>query len=271
MRARIEIWGIMILTLAATVVYAFSNGGKLEIGGFKLRKIDFSGLLNNTTKGSLKPSESDNTLSNNVDTTRQRILFFGDSMTEGLFYSLDDYCNANGHTLFSITWYSATTESFANSNILDTYIRLYHPTYFIICLGSNELFVRDLPDRKRYIQAILRKLGNRPHVWISPPNWTKDTGMDAIIRQSVGDKRFFNSSTLTLQRSDDHIHPTIEASAQWMKHIADWLQSPGKTAHPIILRRPTKKTKHTFTDYYQTDFKKFEGSDNPERHRHFFR
>lgn len=144
MRARIEIWVIMILTLAATVVYAFSNGGELEIGGFKLRKIDFSGLLNNTTKGSLKSSESDNTLSNNVDTTRQRILFFGDSMTEGLFYSLDDYCNANGHTLFSITWYSATTESFANSNILDTYIRLYHPTYFIICLGSNELFVRDL-------------------------------------------------------------------------------------------------------------------------------
>ena len=271
MGARIKIWVIMVLTLAAILVYASVGGDELEINGFKFRKLDISDLLDDTKRETLKQAEDSHSIPSSVDSTRQRVLFFGDSMTEGLFYSLDDYCQANGHTLYSITWYSATTESFAKSNILDTYIRLYHPTYFIICLGSNELFVKDLPERKRYLQTILKKLGNYPYVWISPPNWTKDTGMDSIIRQTVGDKRFFNSSSLTLERSDDHIHPTIGASAEWMKHIAIWLQSPGKTANPIILKRPDRKFKHRFTDYYQTDFKEFSGDDNPERHRHFFR
>ena len=271
MRARFEIWVIMVLTIAATFIYAFSDGSEWEINGFKLRKLNVNGLADSSEKEPQEQPEDNNSIKNSVDSTRQRIMLFGDSMTEGLFYSLDDYCQENGHTLYSATWYSATTESFAKSNILDTYVRLYHPTYFSICLGSNELFVKDLTERKRYIQDILKKLGNRPYVWISPPNWTKDTGMDSIIRQTVGVKRFFNSSDLTLKRSDDHIHPTVEASAQWMKHIAGWMQSTGKTAHPILMRDPTRSFKHRFTDYYQTDFKEFNGNDNPERHRHFFR
>lgn len=267
MRTRLKIWVIFVLTLITVIIYAVIGGDDIVINGFRLRKIDISSLLKDTTSKQRVPQEHFSA----VDTTRQRVLFFGDSMTNGLFYRLDDYCQENGDTLYSLTWYSATTQSFAESNLLDTYIKRYKPTFFIICLGSNELFVKDLKDRQKYVEAILAKLGNRPFVWISPPNWKKDSGMDSIIMNTVGRQRFFNSSHLTLQRSEDHIHPTIEASAIWMDSIADWLGKKGVTAHPILMNVPKRKYHHSFTDYYQTDFKRFEGNDSPERHRHYFR
>lgn len=271
MRARLKIWVILALTLVAVGVYAAIGGDEFEINGFKFRKIDLSSLMKGNTNADQQKTVGEQEQRNAVDTTRQRVLFFGDSMTSGLFYRLDDYCQANGHTLYSFTWYSATTQSFAESNLLDTYIKRYNPTFCIICLGSNELFVRDLGERQKYIAQILQKIGNRPYVWISPPNWKKDTGMDSLILKAVGSGRFFNSSRLSLQRSEDHIHPTIDASSVWMDSIAAWLGKQGATAHPIIMNKPQKKYHHAFTDYYQTSFKEFTGNDTPERHRHYFK
>lgn len=271
MKGRLKIWIIMALTLAAVIAYAVSDTSEISFNGYKLSKLDISSLVADSTKFANEDDGNKAGFVNGVDTTHQVVLFFGDSMTSGLFYRLDDYCQANGHKLYSITWYSATTKSFAESNLLDTYIKRYHPTYYIICLGSNELFVRDLAERKKYIAKILHKIGKRPYVWVSPPNWKKDTGMDSLIMNAVGKSRFFDSSTLTLERSDDHMHPTLNASAVWMDHIAEWLNKKGATAHPILMSRPQQKYKHTFTDYYQTDFMQFIGNDNPERHRRFFK
>ena len=149
MQDRLKIWAILVLTLVAAIIYAVSGSNELTVNGFKFKKLDLSQLMHDTTTVADTP-DRDNGASR-VDTTRQTVLFFGDSMTSGLFYRLDEYCQANGHKLYSITWFSATTQSFAESNLLDTYIQRYHPTFFIICLGSNELFVRDLADRKQYI------------------------------------------------------------------------------------------------------------------------
>lgn len=269
MQDRLKIWAILALTLTAAIVYAVSGSNELTVNGFKFKKLDLSQLMRDTTTDAGVP-DSDASVSR-VDSSRQTFLFFGDSMTSGLFYRLDEYCQANGHKLYSITWFSATTQSFAESNLLDTYIQRYHPTFFIICLGSNELFVRDLADRKQYISGILRKIGHKPYVWISPPNWKKDTGMDSTILAAVGRKRFFDSSALTLERSNDHIHPTISASYTWMDCVAQWMGTAGETAHPIVMHRPEKKYRHTFTDYYQTTFSGFTGTDNPERHRRYFK
>lgn len=271
MGARLKIWLILVIAVVAAVAYSLSDVEEVKINGMPLRKLNLSSITDLNEPGRVSADSAQQGVANKVDTTRQRVLFFGDSMTSGLFYRLDDYCQANGHKLYSFTWYSATTQSFAESNILDTYIRRYNPSFVIICLGSNELFVRDLDARKGYIAKILTKIGNRPYVWVSPPNWKKDTGMDSIICKSVGGKRFFNSSALTLQRSDDHIHPTLQASAIWMDRIAEWLNAKDKTAHPIIMRRPGHSYPHTFTDYYPTDFKGFTGNDTPEKHRRYFK
>lgn len=261
----------MSLTALAAIAYSVADCPEIDINGLKLRKLNVGEVFHFTSGDALKQYNVDSAgFANGVDTTRQTILFFGDSMTEGLFYRLDDYCHENKHTLYSLTWYSASTQTFAASNILETYIRCYHPTYYIICLGSNELFVRDLPERRKYIATIIKKLGGKPYVWISPPNWKKDTGMDSLISNIVGSGRFFNSSRLNLSRSSDHIHPTAKASAVWMDSIAVWLGTKGRAAHPIIMDVPRKNYHHSFTDYYEPDFKGFVGDDTPERHRRFF-
>lgn len=259
------------MSLVAVIGYALYGGKGMTNDDGLLRKLDLSFFCQNSDEDAKGGNGKDNGQANVVDSTKQTFLFFGDSMTEGLFYRLDDYCQANGHKLYSLTWYSATTESFSKSNVLDTYIKLYHPSYFIVCLGSNELFVKDLAQRKRYIAEILKKFGDKPYVWISPPNWKKDSGMDSLIMEAVGKKRFFNSSLLELERSSDHMHPTLNASAAWMDRIAQWISDPKSTAHAVVMDKPDRKHKHSFADYYQTNFKGFTGKDNPERHRRYYR
>ena len=44
----------------------------------------------------------------------QTILFIGDSMVEGLSRRLGDYSAENGHTLYTVIWYSSSTERWGN-------------------------------------------------------------------------------------------------------------------------------------------------------------
>lgn len=270
MRERLKVWLILFLVAVAAIVYAIIPQ-TITIGKFKLAKLNLSALhIGNVINSDSIPDEDTTKKGfvNGVDTTHQVVLFFGDSMTSGICQRLDDYCHANGHKLYTITWYSSTTEKFANTNTLDTYIRLYHPTYFIVCLGSNELFVRDIPTRREYIKDIISKFGGKPFVWVSPPNWKRDTGIDSLIHSCVGDKRFFNSSRLNLDRASDHIHPTISGSAKWADAIAAWLRNSKLTAHPITMSAPKVHYSSSY-DVYTPMFNGFTGNDNPVRHRHF--
>ena len=84
-----------------------------------------------------------------VDTAAQTILFIGDSMLEGLGPRLAAYASHNGHTLYNVVWYSSTSEVWGRSDKLQSYIRRLHPTYVIVCLGANELFVPRIAERRR--------------------------------------------------------------------------------------------------------------------------
>ena len=119
-----------------------------------------------------------------VDTMPQRILFIGDSMLEGLARRFYDYAAKNGHDLHTVLWYSSNSERWAKTRTLDYYLEHVKPTYVVICLCSNELFVRDMDNRDQYIKTILSKIGNVPYVWISPPNWKDDTGINEVIIKS---------------------------------------------------------------------------------------
>ena len=176
------------------------------------------------------------------DTGKQRFLFFGDSMLEGLSRRLCDYAAHNGHEQRTVLWYSSTSEKWATTNTLDYYIREVQPTFIICCLCSNELFVRDLDRRDKFIATIVRKMGDIPFVWISPPNWKDDTGINELIIKHVGMERYFDSRHLTLARGKDKAHPTFEAAAHWFDLVAEWLESD-HTAHPIVMERPTQKVK----------------------------
>ncbi len=175
-----------------------------------------------------------------VDTASKTILFFGDSMLEGLSPRLAAYCQKNGHKLYTVIWYSSTTQVWGDCDTLSTFIRQYKPDYVIACLGANELFVRDIAaKRKAPLRHLLNEIGDRPLLWIGPPNWKKDTGINALIEETLEPGQFFLSDGMTFQRKKDGAHPTASSAALWMDSVIRWM--PEHCAHPIRLELPEEK------------------------------
>ena len=182
------------------------------------------------------------------DLNKYRIMIFGDSMLEWLAKRLCDYTLENGYDLSSIIWYSSSTKLWATTDTLQYFLDRIQPDYVMLCLGGNELFVRDLSKREKYIDAIVKRIGDRPFLWIGPPNWKKDTGINDLIRQRVGEGRFFDSRKLELDRADDNMHPTRSAAALWMDTIAVWLSS-SRAKHPLKMDRPTQSRRRVYHQY----------------------
>ena len=182
------------------------------------------------------------------DFSKYRIMIFGDSMLEWLAKRLCDYSLENGYDLSSIIWYSSSTKLWATTDTLQYFLDRIQPDYVMLCLGGNELFVRDLSKREKYIDAIVKRIGDRPFLWIGPPNWKKDTGINDLILQRVGEGRFFDSRELELDRAEDNMHPTRSAAALWMDTIAVWLSS-SKARHPLKMDRPTQSRRRVYHQY----------------------
>lgn len=172
-----------------------------------------------------------------LDTASHRILFIGDSMLEGLSPRLAAYAKANGHTLNSVIWYSSTSQIWAESDTLAVYLKRFKPTYIFISLGGNELFVKDIKTKRdKHVKALLSQIGNIPYVWIGPPNWKPDTGINDLIAENVPRGSFFLSNGMTFERSADGAHPTRASAALWLDSIARWM--PAHCNHPIKMQLP---------------------------------
>lgn len=262
---------IFAVALVAILAYALMPD-YVSYGDAKLKKVSLASIEKKqpdstvaakaTQAGKAKKAGQAKKATATVDTSRLRILLFGDSMCEGLTRRLDDYAGENGDSLSTFVWYSSSTELYAKTNVIETLIKRKRPQFIIIALGSNELFVRDLEQRDQNIKAIIGKLGDTPYVWIGPPNWKKDTGIDSLILANVGKERYFDSSHLKLVRGKDHVHPTFTAAGQWMDLIAQWLSDPNKTAYPIRMKKPTKGY-HSKIEVAGPDFKGY-----PENNSH---
>lgn len=176
-----------------------------------------------------------------VDTLPKTILFLGDSMLEGLSRRLAAYCDASGHKLYAVIWYSSTTEIWGNVNLITKYINQIHPDYIFICLGANELFVKDIrTKRDGYVKHMLSEVGDLPYLWIGPPNWKPDTGINDLIASNVPKGSFFLTNGMKFNRKKDGAHPTSESAIEWMDSIVRWM--PLHSSHPILLKKPEKKT-----------------------------
>lgn len=173
------------------------------------------------------------------DTASQTILFVGDSMLEGLGPRLAAYAEKNGHTLYNVIWYSSTSERWGNSDKLRHYIDQIKPTYIFICLGANELFVSDIAEKRRqFVRNIISDIDTIPYVWIGPPNWKPDTGINDLIAENTRKGSFFLSNGMHFDRSKDGAHPTRSSAALWMDSVARWM--PGHSFHPIMMELPDK-------------------------------
>lgn len=176
---------------------------------------------------------------NEMDTTKKTILFIGDSMVECLFPRMSAYAKKNGHTFYAVVWYSATTEVYGTRTTVKEYIDKYHPDYILFSLGGNELFIRDIKEnRQKFVDEIIRQFGDIPYIWIGPPNWKPDTGINDMIKSSVPEGCFYLSYTPDqhYDRKKDGAHPTAASSNQWMDRICKWIMT--ESAHRIRLEKP---------------------------------
>ncbi len=239
-------WGLWALLAVALLFFAFLSEWQdgFAIGGLEFKTATFT----RSVKEMLSRPEAvqadtipDNVKRAPLDTTAKHILFIGDSMLEGLGPRLASYCEKNGHTMVNVIWYSSSTKVWAESGRLTALIKEYKPDYIFVCLGANELYVNDIKThRLPYLKKILAEIGDIPYVWIGPPNWDKDTGINDMLAENLPEGCFYRSEHDKFERSKDGAHPTRESAHRWMDRVAKWVGTDG--AHPFRLAVPAPGT-----------------------------
>ena len=177
----------------------------------------------------------------------ERVLLLGDSQLEGLKDPVNLYCARNKHNLVaSVIWYGSSTKNWALTDTLQYYIDVYKPTTILFAIGLNELFVRDLESREKYIKTIVAifEKNNVKYSWIGPAAWTKDKGVIALMQNELGDL-FFPSHTLTMQRASDGRHPSRNAAKKWFAIVAEDITAKGIIDFSKTLDTIPKKLKST--------------------------
>lgn len=244
----LPVWAVLAISLLLFVVVSFCETEELLGEGFKKATFPQQLLAERTledTVGATVGLTVGLTVAHTIadeafapmDSSAHSILIIGDSMLEGLNPRLAAYARANGHTLNSVIWYSSQSEYWGSCDTLKVFLRRFNPSYIFISLGGNELFVRDIEaKREKYIKNILAQIGDIPYLWIGPPNWKPDTGINDLIARNVKPGCFFLSNGMTFERGKDGAHPTAESAAQWLDSVARWM--PKNAAHPILMERP---------------------------------
>ncbi len=170
-----------------------------------------------------------------TDSLPQSLFIFGDSMTFNLALRLAQYAKQNGHSIHSVNWDSSNTKIWAEHDTLQHFINLYKPTQIFISLGSNELYFKNPESRAPYVKKILEVIDTIPYVWIGPPNWKEDAGINDMLERICKKGSFFRSAGMEFKRRSDHIHPTRQSSALWVDSIMRWIPS---SSHPFVVERP---------------------------------
>ncbi len=242
-----KVIGMLVITASLLTAYSFTSY-EISIGDIKLKKTPIRefilGIPENPYAKALsgRDTVSKEEVQQPTDTTSQRVLLIGDSMLEGLKDRLEDYTAYNNHSLKTVIWYSSSTEWYGSSDTLKYFIDEYKPTYVMLVLGANELFVPNI-IRKRTpnVKHILDQIDTLNYVWVGPPNWKDDTGINKMILKNVGSMHYFPSKNLNYKRTSDGAHPTRASAAIWMDSIAVWIEK--KSYQPIKMDKPLEKSK----------------------------
>jgi hypothetical protein len=183
------------------------------------------------------PTNSTAHLSKGGNKTNKPILLItGDSMGDGLYLAFLKKAKKNQNYVVKYApWYGSSTAWWGKSDTLAKIIQFHQPTFLVFTLGTNELFVPNIKNRQVFIDKIITQMDTAKYIWIGPPNWKEDTGINAMIAQSVGKGRFFESKDMKFDRRKDGAHPTFKASEYWADSIENWLQT--QAICPKFLKR----------------------------------
>lgn len=237
------LWLLLAVALLAFVTVSFCDD--LTIGGHTFKKAPIAEALfptdTLTSDSAYINLQTDSVMIQpaavraETDSLPKSILLFGDSMTLNLAMRLAKYAAVNGHRFHAVNWDSSNTKIWAESDTLDHFIKKFDADYIFISLGSNELYFKKPESRLPYVRRILSKIGDIPYVWIGPPNWKKDTGINDMLQQACAPGSFFRSEGMEFKRKADKIHPTRSSSALWIDSVMRWLP---KSSHPILAAAP---------------------------------
>lgn len=235
----IGLWTLLTVALAAFI--GFSCLEPVTLAGVELKS---SGIADRLTRPINTPEVDSPALADDsgmtktvTDTAAKNILLIGDSMLEGINPRLAAYAKENGHTLNSVIWYSSTTAYWGNCDTLRVFLRRFKPDYIFVSLGANELFVKDIIEKREgCLKYFLEQIGDIPYLWIGPPNWKKDTGINEMIARNVKPGCYFRSDGIHFDRTKDGAHPTHASAALWVDSIARWM--PLHSSHPIKMKTP---------------------------------
>ena len=235
-RHYLGIW--MLLLTAFMIFFALSIVGNTTLGAFELRTANIYDKLTYIEPASVVLEPEPVASLPVLDTVPQRILLMGDSMLEGLSPRLAAYAQQNNHKLFTVIWYSSSSRVWAKSQNIEKYIEKFKPTYIFICLGANELFIKNVAElREGYVKTVIEKLGDIPYVWIGPPNKQKDTGINDLLKKTVPADKFFLTKGMKFSYFEDQIHPTRASAIEWMDSVVRWM--PTHCKRQIKLDSPT--------------------------------
>lgn len=237
-RPYIGLWLLLAVALAFVTWIAFTDD--FHIGSYSPKKAPIADALfppavespdSVAQKDSIElaPKKAE------LDTLPQVIFIFGDSMTFNLALRIAQYAKQNGHTIRSVNWDSSNTKIWADHDTLRNCIQRYHPTQIFISLGSNELYLKKPDMRRPEVRKILEVIDTIPYVWIGPPNWKEDSGINDMIASECKPGSFFRSAGMEFKRKKDGIHPTKEASALWVDSIMRWV---AHSNHPFKADAP---------------------------------
>lgn len=236
-------WAILAVSLI--IFFGISGFDSIQVGGMELKSSGMFDRLTQAPDSLVIRSDNITELQSDtvpetpriIDESPQTILFIGDSMLEGLSPRLAAYAKENGHTLYSVIWYSSTSEVWGETTKLAEYIEQFKPTYVFVSLGANELFVRNIAERRdKFVKNIITQIGSIPYIWIGPPNWKEDTGINDLIAKNARKGSFFLSNGMHFDRAKDGAHPTRKSAGLWLDSIARWM--PEHAAHPIKMNKP---------------------------------
>lgn len=240
----IALWSLLAVAFALIIAYSCLED-TIKVGEWELKSSGIADRLTmtpdtvgaNAADSFAGVADGDIVFPAPLDSASHNILIIGDSMLEGLNPALAEYARHNGHTLNSVIWYSSTSNYWGDCDTLKVFLKQFKPSYIFISLGGNELFVKDIIEKRdKYVKNFLAQIGDIPYIWIGPPNWKPDTGINELIKRNVKPGTFFESNGMHFEREKDGAHPTKASARLWMDSIARWM--PGHASHPIRMEKP---------------------------------